>query len=81
MNTYQLDDKVMDQKFLSGETVKCKAVIREQETDQYKAGTRIVVLLSTGKKYMGEVTDFTWQLQRGYAEGMLTLIRFPRLNK
>jgi hypothetical protein len=79
MNTYQLDDKTMDLDFLSGKPVKCKAVIREQDTAQLGTGRRIVVLLSNGKKYMGEITDFTCQIRQGYAEGVLTLIRFPLL--
>jgi hypothetical protein len=78
MNTYQLDDKVMDEKFLAGKPVLCKATVREQESAGLTNGVRIVVLLSNGKKYMSEILNFTYTVKNGYASGTLELIRFPR---
>jgi hypothetical protein len=78
MNAYQLDDKVTDQDFLEGKIVRCKAAVKEAEATALIAGKRIVILLSSQKKYMGEVVSFHYQIKKGFAEGTMELIRFPR---
>jgi hypothetical protein len=78
MNAYQLDDKIMDQEFLAGKPVQCKVVVKEPESARMTAGVRMVVMLSNGKKYMGEIVSFTYTVKKGHADGLLELIRFPR---
>jgi hypothetical protein len=78
MNTYQLDDKATDQEFLDGKTVRCKATVKESDSAALTNGSRIVVLLSNGKKYMGEIVSFTYTVKKGHADGTMELIRFPR---
>jgi hypothetical protein len=80
MNTYQLDDKTMDDQFLSGKPVACPAVVPAKQTEHIQQGQRIVVLLSNGKKYMGEVLVHRYSVRNGVAEGVLEIIRYPRIQ-
>jgi hypothetical protein len=81
MNAYQLENKTMDALFLDGKAVTCPAVIDQKETGVLKEGMRLVILLSNGKKYMGEVTRYTYSVQKGHAVGALEIIRYPRLRQ
>lgn len=74
MKTYQLDNKETDKLFLAGENVQCPAVM--VVTDMPKPGERLVILLSNGKKYMGEIIDFDHSIKGDHAEGQLRVIRY-----
>lgn len=80
MNAYKLDDKEMDKCFLKGDPVICKAVITlsDHASGALKAGEKIVVLLSTGKKYMGEIQNFNFINSNKYLEGRLEIVRYPK---
>lgn len=57
MNSYTLDDKVMDAAFLRGETVTCRAVLTSR--DSLQEGSALLVILSTGSKYKGFLKKIT----------------------
>lgn len=57
MNFYQLEDKAMDQDFLGGKPVRCRAVLRGSN-EHVEAGDFILVVLSNGKKYKGKILAF-----------------------
>jgi|GEM_PF-3457236 len=61
MNSYTLDDKVMDNAFLKGETVTCRAVLtpRQQQQDPLLEGTSLLIILSNGRKYKGILRRIT----------------------
>jgi hypothetical protein len=61
MNIYKLDRKSTDENFLGGNLIQCNAMISVQdyEAGLIKAGDKIVVMLSNGKKYMGNVVRVT----------------------
>lgn len=78
MNSYQLDDKCMDEAFLKGEVVVCGAVIKagDYNAQKIKPGDAIVVLLSTRAKYSGKVVNFIPDETRGnYILGKLEILR------
>jgi len=80
MNLYQLENKTVDEQFLKGEHIFCDAVLPVENhlAGALKAGARIVVLLSTGKKYMGEVYGFEYQIRNKHAEGKVEITRYPK---
>ena len=77
MDFYKLDHKEMDEKFLQGMPVSCQAVIREEDhlAGKLKEGSRLVVMLSNGKKYMGQVETFFSKTLNGFVEGELVIVR------
>ncbi len=77
MDFYKLDNKEMDEKFLKGISVSCQAVIREEDhlAGKLREGSRIVIMLSNGKKYMGLVEKFSGKTINGFAEGELVIVR------
>ena len=77
MNSYQLDNKDIDQDFLSGLTVLCKAVLTKAdvEANRIKAGDKIVVMLSNRSKYMGKVVNFRYRVTNGRAIGFLEITK------
>jgi hypothetical protein len=74
---YQLDDKTMDQEFLSGKPVRCRAVLQDSPkgVEHVKTGDFILVLLSSGKKYKGKVVRFESFTLKDYAVGELVISR------
>jgi hypothetical protein len=76
MKTYQLENKDADERFLKGESIQCPAVM--PVTGLLNPGDRLVILLSNGKKYMGEITNFDHTIKGNHAEGSLQIIRYPR---
>ncbi len=75
MNYYTLEDKETDKQFLNGDPVHCKiALSRQQYNDGLiRQGDKIVVMLSNGKKYMGNVVSLTFEATGGGFEGVLTI--------
>ena len=47
----------MDDAFLNGEAVTCKAMLLKSDLEKLKKGDKIVIQLSNRVKYMGLVTD------------------------
>jgi hypothetical protein len=78
VHSYQLENKSMDVAFLEGKPVLCDAVIpvSEYERGLLTVGERIVVLLSTGKKYMAEVISFAYRERGSLLEGKLEIMRY-----
>lgn len=70
----------MDELFLKGEPVVCKAVLTtaDHSAGVLEIGERIVILLSTGKKYMGEVQSFDFRNNGKFVEGKLEIVRYPK---
>jgi len=77
MDYYKLENKEMDETFLKGLQVTCKAVIPEKDYlgDKLKEGSPIVVMLSNGKKYMGQVVGFSGKTLNGFAVGELIMMK------
>lgn len=82
MNAYKLDDRTMDKSFLSGDPIWCDVVlpIADQNSAMLEKGQKIVVLLSTGKKYMGEVVNFDFMRLNKHIKGKLEIIRYPKVK-
>lgn len=80
MNSYQLENKTMDEDFLNGKTVNCNAVIPVSgyESGMLKEGERIVVLLSIGKKFMGKIMRSSFEKRGNLTEGKLEIIRYTK---
>ena len=76
MQSYKLDNKKMDEDFLSGKSVWCHAVVPDHTT--LKEGEKLVVLLSNGKKYLGRIGKFNYKLEKGFASGKLEIHRTPK---
>src|SRR5688500_15021335 len=76
----KLESKSSDEDFLNGSTVTCDAVIpsSQHQSGVLKEGERIVVLLSNGKKYMGEISSFQYQVKDNRHEGKLELKRYSK---
>lgn len=72
----------MDREFLDGKPVLCDAAIRASEylSGVLKENEKIVVMLSNGKKYMGQVIRFNHRMQDDYAIGKLEIVRYPPKN-
>lgn len=78
MKACQLDDKAMDEDFLNGKPVKCRAVLPANpvpDDEMPKAGDAILVLLSTGKKYKGWINGFEAFSIDHYTLGELEITR------
>ena len=77
MNSYRLNDKEQDQKFLAGNPVNGTALFAKNDfkADSIKIDERIVILLSNGKKYLGKVTRFTYVTKGNVIEGELEIVR------
>jgi hypothetical protein len=75
MNSYKLDDKDMDNDFLSGKTVVCKAAIPDSQLSTLNEGEPIVVVLSNGKKYRGIVGKFDHTIKNKIASGNLEILK------
>lgn len=78
MNYYKLDNKSADENFLKGDVIQCKAVISAMEysSDLIKEGDKIVVMLSTGQKYLGYIFNFTFLSRDDKThEGVLDIIK------
>jgi hypothetical protein len=77
VNSYKLNNKDQDQHFLGGNPVKGSAVFRKSEfkPDVIKPGERIVIQLSTGKKYLGKVAGFIYEIKGEIIEGEIDIIR------
>jgi hypothetical protein len=77
VNTYQLDNVSMDQDFLKGIPVFCKAVVTQSDLDNnlVKEGDKIVVQLSNRSKYMGRIKSFRYNFINGHAVGQLEIIK------
>lgn len=75
MNYYTLEDKEADKQFLDGDPVDCKIALSRQQYNEalIKQGDKIVVMLSNGKKYMGNVVSLTFEATGGGFEGVLTI--------
>ena len=82
MNYYRIDSKVQDSDFIQGKSVFCSAALTEAEysTGKLAEGSKIVILLSNGAKYMGKVLHFDHTLQKGIITGTLELRRDPPAN-
>jgi hypothetical protein len=74
MHFYQLEDKAMDQDFLGGKPVRCRAVLRGTN-EHVAAGDFILVVLSNGKKYKGRVIAFESFQVENYIAGELVISR------
>lgn len=77
MDYYKLDNSDMDEKFLKGNSVTCSAVISKEDflAGKLREGSAIVIMLSNGKKYKGQIEKFTYTTFKGYASGQLVLVR------
>ena len=75
MNSYKLDDKMMDNAFLNGDMVTCRAVLHPREQGILKEGDNIIVMLSTGPKYKGKITKLNFLPVKGYAMGEIEIIK------
>lgn len=79
MNFYKLDNRSTDDNFLKGNTIQVNAVISMQDykAGLVKAGDRIVVMLSNGKKYMGNVVTVEFSARDNKnVEGILEIIKY-----
>ena len=76
MKTYRLDNKETDKLFLAGESVHCPAVTLVTEIPN--PGERLVILLSNGKKYMGEIIAFDHSIEGIHAQGQLRIVRYVK---
>ena len=56
MQVYEFDSREMDQAFLKGEHVVCKAVLTRAGLKNLKEGDKVVIQLSNRAKYMGLIT-------------------------
>jgi hypothetical protein len=59
MHQYRLDDKSMDQEFLAGKPVKGRALLPAHARG-ITPGDAVLVILSSGKKYKGKVTNYNF---------------------
>jgi hypothetical protein len=77
MNVYKLDDKVMDDSFLQGQVIRCRAVLSQNELqhDSMKVGSPITIMLSKGKKYKGRVVSFQYLPVQEFAMGEIEIIK------
>jgi hypothetical protein len=77
VNSYQLDNKDIDQDFLNGLPVLCKAALTKAdiEANRIKVGDKIVVMLSNRSKYMGKIVNFSYTLKAGHAMGILEITK------
>ena len=77
MNSIQLDDRNMDERFLNGDIVICDTVLPAGKHMEAKLqpGCRIVVQLSNRKKFMAEIKNFSFAMEGSYIVGKLELIR------
>lgn len=74
MHSYQLEDKTMDEDFLAGKPVCCRAIVPETGTP-VQMGDFILVVLSTGRKYKGTVKKFDSFRIKDYEVGELVIAR------
>lgn len=76
MLLYQLENKKMDNDFMSKVPVCCRAVVAGPgKGEMISEGDSLVIQLSTGKKYKGRVLKFEHFDIGGYATGEITIIR------
>jgi hypothetical protein len=77
VNSYQLIDKAADSEFLAGKPITGTAVFNEAEfnKDPIKEGDDIVILLSSGKKYMGKVVHFGYGIKGRVIDSVLVIER------
>ncbi|HEX5169467.1 MAG TPA: hypothetical protein VFW11_09850 [Cyclobacteriaceae bacterium] len=77
MHFYKLENKEIDRMFLEGSPVSCKAVVPEKDyiTGKLEEGTLLVIILSNGKKYKGQIAEFICRVHDGVAEGELKVLR------
>ena len=79
MHYYQLDSKTQDADFLQGKSVFCPAALTEAEynTGKLAEGSKMVIRLSNGAKYMGKLLHFDYAIQNGGITGTLEIRRDP----
>jgi len=77
MQVYQLDNKSMDDDFLKGKPVSCRAVIEHAITNDttLKEGDPVLIILSNGKKYKGRIHGINFFNISNFAVGELEIIR------
>lgn len=76
MNVYQLEDKATDLDFLAGKGVVCRAAIDARAKDaNITAGEVILVLLSNGKKYKGQIREVSFITLNNFSFGELTITK------
>jgi hypothetical protein len=73
MNIYQFENKEIDQDFLAGKPVICKAAM-DKKPDELNPGDKIVIKLSNRAKYMGRVVSFQSIVEKTVVIGELTVI-------
>lgn len=76
MHSYPLENKAMDQDFLSGKPVLGRAVIPSgKDARNLTPGDFILVVLSNGKKYKGKVIKFEYFMLKEHRVGEIEFIR------
>lgn len=80
MNVYHLDSKAMDSDFLKGNPVICKAVFHKNNGDEpsLKVDDAVLIVLSNGKKYKGQISAVNFFSVDHYSVGEFTVIRSQR---
>jgi hypothetical protein len=76
MNYYQLENKAMDEQFLSNRAVRCRVAIEEK--DVLQPGQGLLVMLSTGAKYKGKITEVNVIAIGNRAFGEIEIVRQTR---
>lgn len=79
MNFYKLDNRSTDDNFLKGNTIQVNAIVSLQDykAGLVKTGDKIVVMLSNGKKYMGNVVTMAFSPRDDKnVEGILEIIKY-----
>ncbi len=78
MDCYTLTDTKTDQEFLNSIPIRCPAVLPliEFSSGRLRSGTKIVIILSNGKKYMGTVINFTTSVHSTVVEGELEVVKY-----
>jgi hypothetical protein len=72
---YSLDNRQSDRDFLENKIVQCKAVVPLNQLEDISPGKPIVVQLSNRSKYKGKILAFNYESKKGFAEGLIEIIR------
>lgn len=76
MNYYQLENKAMDEQFLSSRSVRCRVAIAAK--DVLQQDQELIVMLSTGAKYKGKITVVDVVAIGNRAIGEIEIMRLTR---
>lgn len=76
MNYYQLENKTMDEQFLSNRSVRCRVAIAAR--DVLQQDQELIVMLSTGAKYKGKITVVDVVAIGNRAIGEIEIVRLTR---